>query len=49
MMLSRNGRVLEAIAVEDETKLGLKTAIHMLEELDLSKYTMLVHRTFSKK
>ena len=39
----------EAIAIEEETKLGLRTAIHMLEELDLSQYTLLVQPNFFEK
>jgi hypothetical protein len=40
---------LEAIAIEEETKLGLRSAIHMLEELDLQKYTLLVQPNFFEK
>lgn len=41
--------LLEATAIEEETKLGLSTAIYMLEELDLSQYTMLVQPNFFEK
>jgi len=40
---------LEAIAIEEETKLGLRSAINMLEELVLSQYTLLVQPNFFEK
>jgi hypothetical protein len=40
---------LEAIAVEEETKMGLRSAIRMLEEFDLQKYTLIVQPNFFEK
>jgi hypothetical protein len=40
---------LESIAIREETILGLKTAIHMLEGIELQKYSLLVQPSFFEK
>jgi hypothetical protein len=40
---------LESIAIKKETQLGLRSAIYMLEELDLSQYDWLVQPKFFEK